>query len=137
MAGEAKLWDFLRIRMPKGIHYSRIESETSPGFPDVHYTLTGHSGTLELKAVPARSGSYPFASELRRSQEIWIREEVEAGGHVTLVLKHGPDIYFVPGRYYPRLEKMTIDEISNVAELAWRNRDRIRPETLIAILMDY
>lgn len=136
MAGEAEFWDFLRVRMPKGTHYSRIESETSPGFPDVHYTLQGHSGTLELKSVSAGKASYPFARELRKSQEIWIREEIQAGGHVTLALKHGPDIYFLNGRFYPRLELMTIKEIANEAELIWKRRGSISVPGFAALLLN-
>lgn len=137
MAGESRLWDFLRVRMPVGSHYSRIESETSPGFPDVHYTIQGHSGTLELKSEPEPSGSYPFKKSFRKSQKDWIKSELEAGGHITLVLQHRKDIYFLSGWLYKQLEQMTIKEIANKADLIWMEDSPISPVGLLGVLMNY
>lgn len=136
MAGEAKLWDFLRVRMPKGIHYSRIESETSPGFPDVHYTLQGHSGTLELKSEPEPKGAYPFADSMRKSQLDWITDEIAAGGHVTLVLQHRKDIYFLGGHNAPHLIGLTIDDINEIAEMVWGEKSPISIPAFSALLLN-
>lgn len=137
---ESGLWDYLRERMPAGIHYSRIESlETSPGFPDVHYTLNGISGTMELKCKPKPTGSYPFKGTkdgLRTSQRIWIREELLAGGRVVLVLQAFQMIYFLPGQFHKGLDDFTIADIERAASLIWTRGGSQPIDSLSEILLN-
>jgi hypothetical protein len=122
---EAAFWDYLRGLLPSGIHYSRIESETSPGFPDIHYTLDGVSGTIELKSTKKPRAKFPFSggNGLRKSQIIWIREETDAGGLVLLALECGKQIFIVDaGPYHDHLYKMTSKYIERVSWLHWLKR---------------
>jgi len=125
--------------MPPGIHYSRIESlETAPGFPDVHYTLKGKSGTLELKCQPLPTRC-PFSEEkrgLRKTQRIWIRDELAAGGRVILVLQAKDDIFFLPGKYYAELDHLTVSEIAIRASLIWVVGAALQSGSLSEILMN-
>lgn len=126
--------------MPFGIHYSRIESlETSPGFPDVHYTLKGRSGTLELKCQPKPSGPHPFSGErgLRKTQKLWIRDELAAGGRVLLVLQAFQRIYFVPGSFWHALDTAPLAYIELNSLLIWdRDQGKGTPFSLSEILMN-
>ena len=124
---EASFWDYLRSLLPREGHYSRIESKTSAGFPDVHYTLDGVSGTLELKDAKRPTAKYPFSgkSGLRKSQLLWIREEIEAGGTVILALQCGKEVFLLKADcYYEDLSRMTKEEIGKVAKLLWGKGDR-------------
>lgn len=137
MKPESVLWDYLRPRLPIGIHYSRIESDTSTGFPDVHYTLETHSGTIELKSQPNPTGDYPFSGEkkgLRKAQKSWIREELAAGGHVTLVLQLKDSIFFLDGHRFEDLDNMTESDLRAGARLIWEKGRPIQPVLLRTIL---
>jgi hypothetical protein len=138
MAGEAKLWDFLRVRLPAGIHYSRIESlDTAPGFPDVHYTLQGQSGTMELKhaELHVQPFGHLFKDALRKSQKDWIEAELEAGGRVILVLQGGKTVYFLNGKFFRQLDFMTIEELIDAADLYWSTAGPCRPPDLEKLLL--
>lgn len=91
---EAALWTWLKPRLPPG-KYDRIESPISPGFPDLHYTITKHRrGVIELKATPQRSG-YPFKRErqgLRPSQLIWWDNYLGFGGHGYIIAAIAQDV---------------------------------------------
>jgi hypothetical protein len=120
---EASFWNYLRKLLPKEGHYTRIEShDTAVGFPDVHYTLNGISGTIELKDAKRPGAKFPFSREsgLRRSQVIWIRDEIAAEGHIFLALQCGDRVYFLDSLYYYDLHRMTEEEISNVASVKWK-----------------
>jgi len=132
---EASLWDHLRSILPSDIHYSRIESDTSPGFPDVHYTLSRQSGTIELKSTKAPKATFPFGGEngLRQSQKDWIKAERQAGGVVFLCLQVGRMVYFLDGGEWQDLHCLTLDQINDRALLAW-NRSMPDPLRLRQIL---
>lgn len=124
--------------MPVGIHLSRIEApETSPGFPDVHYTIDGISGTMELKCQLNPVGGYPFKGTqkgLRTSQRTWIREELISGGRVLLVLQAFQMIYFVPGRFYKALDHFTIADIERSANLIWKRDSGIHVNSAVSLV---
>ena len=95
---EAGLWAWLRPRLPPG-KYDRIESPISPGFPDVHYSITKHRrGVIELKATPQKSG-YPFRRDrqgLRPSQLLWWDSYLEYGGHGYIIAAIAKDVAVFP-----------------------------------------
>lgn len=122
---ESSFWNYLRKLLPKGGHYTRIEShDTAAGFPDVHYTLNGNSGTIELKDAKRPGAKYPFKGEsgIRPSQRRWMAEEIDhADGHVFLALQCGDRVYVLKADlYYDELHRMTEDDIDRVAEVKWR-----------------
>jgi hypothetical protein len=119
---EASFWDYLRVLLPKEIHYSRIESDTSSGFPDVHYTLESCSGTIELKDTKSPRAKYPFADKngLRGSQINWIRDEIAAGGVVLLALQREKEVYILPAKYcYAELHEYSYLMLKHWALLHW------------------
>ena len=125
---EASFWNYLRKLLPKEGHYTRIEShDTAVGFPDVHYTLNGISGTIELKDAKRPGAKYPFSREsgLRRSQIAWIRDELDASGQVSLALQCGDRVYLLPANcYYDDLHRMTEEEIARVSRVKWKKGNR-------------
>lgn len=134
---EASLWDYLRGLMPTGIHYSRIESETCPGFPDIHYTLENGSGTIELKSVPRTKAKFPFSGKkgLRKTQKDWICDEVAAGGFVLLILEIKPCIYAIRAEfYYDDLDRMSEEDISRVAVVGWERGDSVGDRLAVALV---
>lgn len=122
---EASLWDHLRGLLPTGIHYSRIESETSPGFPDVHFTLEGVTGAIELKSTKRPNAKYPFSGKdgLRKTQLDWIKEELDAGGWILLCLECGGMVHLLQAKmYYDELPRMTKEDILRVSYINWIRR---------------
>lgn len=126
---EASFWDYLRKLLPKEGHYTRIEShDTAPGFPDVHYTLSGNSGVIELKDAKRPGAKYPFRgkSGLRASQITWMNEYLAADGdRAFLALQCGDRVYLLRAElYYDELHRMTEDDINRVATVKWKKGER-------------
>ena len=95
---EAGLWKWLRIRVSDLGHFSRVESETSAGIPDVHFQvgtfdsvwdpLKPAQGWIELKADRTQKEKYPFKATdkgLRDTQIRWMTEYLENGGQNLLI----------------------------------------------------
>ena len=121
---EASFWNYLSKLLPAAEgHYTRIEShDTASGFPDVHYTLNGHTGTIELKDAKRPGSKYPFSgkSGLRKSQITWMTWECDAGGRVFLALQCGDRVYILKADlYFDELHRMTEEQIADVATLKW------------------
>ena len=124
-------WDWLKIVLPLG-QYTRIEShETAPGFPDVHYQIEpGVCGTLELKCAKDPNASIPFPKKagrggLRRSQKLWIKDNVGCGGTVWIVAEVTPYIYFIPGMRFADFNGSTVAQLRETASLIL-NRDNLK-----------
>jgi len=120
------LWNWLSGRiLPEG-HYTRIESESSAGFPDVHYTIGEISGTMELKFCRFPKLKNPLQGKdlgFRRSQIIWIADEFIAGGWTALIVQ----IDDVVRVYHPSLVAYINDysqkELANKSSLVLNKRD--------------
>jgi hypothetical protein len=120
---EASLWDYLRTVLPVKGHYSRIESDTCPGFPDVHYSIHGYSGTIELKATTKA----PFRKKgLRKSQIDWIAEEDISGGAVWIIAQVHDSvlsrdrIFLIDGNtYFEEFNEMDLGRLASIAEMHW------------------
>lgn len=126
---EASFWKYLSKLLPQDGHFTRIEShDTAPGFPDVHYTLDGKSGTIELKDAKCPGAKYPFRgkSGLRKSQITWMEQEIDmAQGRVLLALQCGDRVYLLKADlYYDELHRMTEEQIFRVATVKWRKGAR-------------
>jgi hypothetical protein len=124
---ESSFWKYLSKLLPTG-HYTRVEShDTAAGFPDVHYTLNGNSGTIELKDAKRPGAKHPFKGEsgLRRSQITWMTNECDAGGRVFLALQCGDCVYLLKADlYFDELHRMTEDDIARVAAVKWKKGAR-------------
>lgn len=133
---ETSFWTYLSKLLPRQGHYSRIETDTAHGFPDVHYTLDGVSGTIELKDTKAPRAKYPFSGKngLRKTQQRWIQAEDDAGGIVLLALQCVDRVFILQAAlYYDELHRMTLADIERVSILSFRKGQRTRP-TLYAAL---
>ena len=73
----SEVWDNLRKQIGIYGHFTRIESPTIAGIPDVAYTLFGCSGWVENKLF-GRMGVCP--DHLTLEQVLWGEAEVRAGG---------------------------------------------------------
>jgi hypothetical protein len=119
---EASLWKYLKTVLPSRGHYSRIESDTSPGFPDIHYTLLNHSGTIELKSA----GFAPFGKKgLRKSQIDWMAEEDNAGGVIWIIAEVQGWVYLINGNtFFEEFNQMDKARLLEVSDYSWvRGRD--------------
>jgi len=121
---EASFWDYLQKVLPANGHYSRIESETAQGFPDVHYTLEGQSGTIELKAARDPKKSKPFSGEdegLRRSQLLWMESEDDAGGVIWIFAEVGDWVYILDGNtVMHKFNNLTQAQLKRCSYCSWR-----------------
>jgi hypothetical protein len=138
---EASFWKYLVKLLPKEGHYSRIESpDTAAGFPDVHYTLGGVSGTIELKDAKRPGAKYPFKGEsgLRKSQITWMTEECDKGGKVLLALQCGDRVYLLKADlYFDELHRMTEEDVLRVSAVEWvKNGERGLPLVAIRSLLE-
>jgi hypothetical protein len=115
---EANLWEWLRdVTLPLG-HYTRIESECSPGFPDVFCTIPDiPTFTMELKAAKDSHAHHPFTKKtgMRRSQLKWIPKEVAAGGTVWILVEIGRKVYIIAGMNVKYINYHTEEEIASIA----------------------
>jgi hypothetical protein len=136
---EASFWSYLRKLLPADGHYTRLEShDTAAGFPDVHYTLNGNSGTIELKDAKRPGAKYPFKAQsgLRRSQITWMTAQCDAGGRVFLALQCGDRVYVLKADlYFDELHRMTEDDIYRVATVRWRKGVGVPVTDLIEALL--
>jgi hypothetical protein len=88
---------------------TRVESETSCGFPDVEGCLNGSHFNLELKSAirPVRP-STPLRFHMRREQVMWLRRRTACGGRAFLLLRvHGPGgtaAYLLHGEHAEAIE---------------------------------
>lgn len=125
---EASFWNYLRKLLPKEGHYTRLEShDTATGFPDVHYTLNGNSGTIELKDTKRPGAKHPFKGQsgLRKSQITWMTAQCDAGGIVFLALQCGDRVYLLKADlYFDELHRMTEEQIGRVAVVQWTKGTR-------------
>lgn len=110
---ETALWSWLKDRLPEG-HYSRIESMTSPGFPDVHYTIAGEHGTIELKKSRSPNAKLPFKKGgLRDTQIRWIDDDTEQGGRVFIVAQVGEWVFLLNAvDVFRTFNSMTFEDLS-------------------------
>lgn len=119
---EQSFWKYLRKILPlQECHLTRIESECSPGFPDVHYTWRGISGTIELKSTSRPNAKFPFSGKdgLRKGQIDWIQEEIDSGGRVVLALRIDRYIYFLSGDMASKLGNMEQADIEVSSLYFW------------------
>lgn len=125
---EASFWDYLRQFLPSGMHYDRIESNTSPGHPDIRYTLEGTSGTIELKSAKAKNlkKRKPFSGRndgLRKSQLDWMDREQEAGGLIWILAEVGDIVCMIRGDlYWGDFNDLDIDDMIRISELSWEKK---------------
>jgi hypothetical protein len=127
---ETSFWNYLRKLLPREGHYTRVEShDTSAGFPDVHFTLNGNSGTIELKDAKRPGARYPFkgGSGLRASQVRWMADEIDkADGQVYLALQCGDRVYLLNAAlYYDELARMTEEDIDRAASVKWKKGRKV------------
>jgi hypothetical protein len=109
---ESGFWKWLSKngRLPSG-HYVRIESPSSPGVPDVNFSLddkTSH-GWIELKI--GAPGTYPFKRirhGLRPAQAIFIKERVHRGTVVLVIA------YIAPAVAVYRLKTSQVDTFNSL-----------------------
>lgn len=123
MSSEGSLWSWLRKRLPRAAHVSRIESETSAGIPDVYFKISGSPAVwLELKFL--RKRNLPFGDDgLRPSQIRWILDEIEQKGTVWIVAEVRKVIFFIPGRWAATFNRFGWNELTDRSILALRKRN--------------
>lgn len=118
MAADARgrLWNSLRGLLPAGCHATRIENSIGSGFPDVHYTYLETTGTIELKSadrLPMKKAG------LRKSQIDWIKEEVEAGGLVWILVEYKDKVYIINGMYAELVNHKTEEDMPFISMALW------------------
>lgn len=124
MAREVRLWEFLRdgLKGVPGLHMRRIENLVSSGDPDVDGCYNGCYFEIELKGCdrPKNSGTL-LDLGIRKSQVVWHRKRVRAGGNIWLYVRVGQGAglrkYLIPGKFTGGLEAVSLME-SELLELA-------------------
>ena len=119
---EARLWEWLRERLQSG-HFTRVESDCSPGLPDVNYCVQRSEGWIELKAAKRATGT-PFKTRggLRPEQIRWINTHVSHGGTVWIIVSAGSSVYTLPGSLADKFNGMTVEQWDNASH--WTIKDR-------------
>lgn len=101
-----------RLLRDYGFFVQAIESETTPGIPDIYYR-NGIAGWLELKHIkvmPLRPTTSIFKSynhELSNEQASWISLERRYGGRADILVGYGRELFFVPGQFAERFNNFT------------------------------
>jgi hypothetical protein len=93
---EANLWKWLRGgKLPRG-HFSRIESEPAPGFPDINYCINGCEGNIELKVSRHPKAKFPFKRwGLGPNQIRWMEDRLDVEGLVFIFAQVGDRVYIL------------------------------------------
>ena len=114
---ESALWDYLRGVLPLGGHYSRIESDTSPGIPDIHYCIQSITGFIELKI----SRDAPFGDQgLRKSQRDWMEEQASQGGRFWILAQVGAYCFLLEGpRHWQKFNQMNLKSLARNCAYSW------------------
>ena len=121
MAAEARLWQWLRERLQSG-HFTRVESETSPGVPDVNYCVQGSEGWIELKAAKRATGK-PFKKRGLRPEQIrWIMTHLAHGGTVWIIASIGSSVYAFSGSLAHRFNDSSVEDLMHEARWVARRR---------------
>ena len=77
---ESKLWNQIN-KLDRKWHFTRIESSTINGIPDVHAVCNNKVFWVELKSDYV---SYP---KLSKWQIVWINKYIKAGGKVFILVE--------------------------------------------------
>lgn len=86
MTERAQVWVAVRPHLAPYGHFTRIESPTETGIPDVAYTVRGVSGWFENKLFDRGLARCP--THLTLAQVMWGEDEARAGGLWHLLGKH-------------------------------------------------
>lgn len=137
MAQEVRLWEWLRdnTKAVKGLHMRRVENRVGDGDPDVDGCLLGKYFELELKGCPRPKTGGKLDFEVRRSQVLWHRRRVRAGGNIWAYIRVGigreVKRYLVSSIHMPELFE-GVTEI-RLSELCALDPDH-SPDKLLAFL---
>lgn len=125
--GSGALWKWVqRNLLPPDIQVTRIESECSAGFPDVHFNYYGVSGTIELKFL--RKKRLPFGTQgLNKYQIAWHREANEQNAHSLIIADVNDEVYVISGRWFSHFNGATnLDHMSRLIVTKGRCSDEDR-----------
>lgn len=116
------MWTYARGKLlPRGIHATRIENGVSAGFPDVHYSHKGRSGTIELKFL--RKKNPPFGDDgLNIDQIHWIEDELKAGGRVWILADIGKEICLIRGKHFDQFNQWKRADFEDKSTIIFRKR---------------
>ena len=77
-SNEFNLYQTIKSKL-KNVHFTRIESSTQNGIPDVNACKTGSECWLELKCNSAKNLG------LSKYQMVWIMNRTKAGGKIFII----------------------------------------------------
>lgn len=100
-----------------GFFAQRIESDTTPGIPDIYYLKQGTSGWVELKhakVLPKRETTAVFGSlnhSLSDDQANWISLCIRNGGRAFVLAAYERTLWMVPGHLADQFNSMTLPQL--------------------------
>lgn len=135
---EHRLWEWLRDRLPSG-HASRVESEITPGFPDVYFTMRhgkvrGITVVFELK-FGKKTARCPLKKKIRQSQIDWHIEHERCGGIGWIVAEVGDRVFFIPSHWltHAKLDQDSLLMLEHRSDLILKRRRDKPVDTMAAI----
>lgn len=138
---EAKLWAYLSPKLKAHGHFERVENGVVAGTPDVDFCLNGgKAGKIELKYSSVKgSTSCPLKAKgkgLRKSQMIWAKKRLQAGGHTFVIIGFPDEIIVMhlnSEALIYSLNNMTKEEM-RIRSVFWGTKRYIDGELLAAYL---
>ena len=100
-----------------GCFIQTVESDTTPGIPDLYYLKDSVSGWVELKlakVLPKRSTTAVFKSmnhSLSNEQANWISLCLKAGGTAWVLAGYKRTLWLVPGALADQFNDMTVEQL--------------------------
>ncbi len=79
------------------IHYKRIESSVTPGFPDTIVIVHGAVSLIEIKSKPRFLPLLGCTALQKHTMESWIKN----GGHAYVLAQVQDNVYFLRGDRIP------------------------------------
>lgn len=116
MSNEKNLWRLLKNNLPKDCIFSRIESRTTKGVPDVHFLWEKCSFWIELKTTKHN------AVNLSPFQISWNTTYSKNGGHCFILVKRSKDngLFLFEGGQASNLREFGVSGTSGIRVSGFR-----------------
>lgn len=101
------------------LHAQAVENPINPGTPDVEF-VGGWMEIKYLKSWPKRPTTKVTVQHFTPQQRIWIRDRVEKGGKVLLLLRVDDEWMLFSGKQVDKIGTWTEAEMTFFAQGYWK-----------------
>ena len=104
---ESSLWEWLKTGLKRvqslqehSMHWTRIESSTGEGIPDVELCVDGPTAWIELKIGDMTPDG--LKADISKEQFVWHTLRLKAGGLAYFLVRYGRNLWLMKGSHAAR-----------------------------------